>query len=63
VCSSDLLLLNGGADPNGEQLECLFTSALEACERHYQAFQFVAWSGHNAREALEGAMFETQGNA
>jgi hypothetical protein len=57
------LLLNGGAEPTGEQLECLLTSALEACERYYQAFQFVIWAGHGAQEALEGAMFETAGNA
>ncbi len=57
------LLLNGGAEPNGEQLECLLVSALEACELYYQAFQFVTWSGYSAREALEGALFETQGNA
>lgn len=57
------LLLNGGAEPTGEQLECLLTSALEACERYYQAFQFVIWAGHSAQEALEGAMFETAGSA
>ena len=57
------LLLNGGAEPNGEQLECLLVSALEACERYYQAFQFVVWAGRPAREALESALFETQGNA
>ncbi|MEZ5792650.1 MAG: YbjN domain-containing protein [Nitratireductor sp.] len=57
------LLLNGGAEPNGEQLECLLSSALEACERYFQAFQFVVWAGKTAQEALDGALFETQGNA
>ena len=57
------LLLNGGAEPNGEQLECLLVSALEACERYFQAFQFVVWAGRPARESLESALFETQGNA
>jgi hypothetical protein len=57
------LLLNGGAEPTSEQLECLLMSALEACERYYQAFQFVVWAGHPAQEALDGAMFETLGNA
>lgn len=57
------LLLNGGAEPNGEQLEFLLSGALDACERYYQAFQFVAWGGHNARQALEAALFETQGTA
>lgn len=57
------LLLNGGAEPTGEQLECLLASALEACERYYQAFQFVVWAGHDADEALSGALFETRGTA
>jgi hypothetical protein len=57
------LLLNGGAEPNGSQLECLLASAVDAAERYYPAFQYAIWSGHSAREALEAAMFETQGNA
>ena len=57
------LLLNGGATPTGEQLECLMTSALESCERYYQAFQFAIWAGHSAEKSLEGALFETTGNA
>ena len=57
------LLLNGGAEPSGEQLECLLVSALEACERYYQAFQFVVWAGHPAQEAIDGALFETMGSA
>ena len=57
------LMLNGGAVPTGEQLECLMVSALEASERYYQAFQFVVWGGHTAEKALEGALFETQGSA
>lgn len=57
------LMLNGGAIPTGEQLECLMVSALEACERYYQAFQFVVWAGYDAEKAIEGALFETQGSA
>ncbi len=57
------LMLNGGAVPTGEQLECLMVSALEACERYYQAFQFVVWAGHEAEKAIEGALFETYGSA
>jgi hypothetical protein len=57
------LLLNGGAEPTAGQLECLLTSALEACERYFQAFQFVVWAGKPAQEALDGALFETHGNA
>ena len=57
------LLLNGGAEPTGEQLECLLASAIDACERYYQAFQFVVWTGHGARHALDCALFETEGTA
>ncbi|MEM8650097.1 MAG: YbjN domain-containing protein [Pseudomonadota bacterium] len=57
------LMLNGGADPTGEQLECLLASAIEACERYYQAFQFVVWAGHDADEAIKSALFETSGTA
>ena len=57
------LMLNGGAVPTGEQVECLMVSALDACERYYQAFQFVVWAGHTAEKSLEGALFETSGNA
>jgi hypothetical protein len=39
------------------------SAALDACERYYSAFQFVAWAGAGAREALEAAMFETAGEA
>ena len=56
------LMLNGGAEPNGEQLKCLMTSALDACERYYQAFQYVLWAGHSAREAMDCVLFETRGN-
>ncbi len=57
------LLLVGGAQPSGQQCAALLDSALAACERYYQAFQFVLWSGKSAREALEAATFETKGEA
>jgi hypothetical protein len=57
------LLLSGGAEPTSQQVEVLLTSALEACECYYQAFQFVVWSGSTARDALAGVLFETQGCA
>ena len=56
------LLLNGNvATPR--QCEALVHSALEACERYYQAFQFVVWAGKEAREALTSTMFQTEGQA
>ena len=57
------LLLAGGAEPNASQCEAALSAAIAACERYYQAFQFVLWAGKTAREALETAMFETVGQA
>ena len=56
------LLLNGNvATPR--QCEAMVHSALEACERYYQAFQYVVWAGKEAREALTSTMFQTEGQA
>jgi hypothetical protein len=57
------LLLCGGAEPTSRQVEVLLSSALEACECYFQAFQFVVWSGTNARDALSHVLFETAGTA
>jgi len=57
------LLLAGGADPSARQIGTMLTAAIDACDRYHQAFQFVVWAGRSAREALEGALFETMGNA
>ena len=57
------LLLSGGAEASAPQCEALLEAAIEACERHYQAFQFVLWAGKSAKEGLEGAMLETAGEA
>jgi hypothetical protein len=56
------LMLNGTLATNG-QCEALIGAALEACERYYQAFQFVVWAGKESREALASTMFETEGQA
>ena len=57
------LLLSGGVQPSSAQLESVLSNAIAACERHYQAFQFVVWAGKRAREALQASMFETVGEA
>jgi hypothetical protein len=57
------LLLVGGAEPNASQCETVLQIAVNACERYYQAFQFVVWAARGAREALDSAMFETCGKA
>jgi hypothetical protein len=57
------LVLSGGVEATGRQCETLLATALDACERYFPAFQFVVWAGKPARESLEAAMFETQGQA
>ncbi|HEX2147802.1 MAG TPA: YbjN domain-containing protein [Pseudorhizobium sp.] len=57
------LLLAGGAEPTNQQVEVLLSSALEACETYFQAFQFVVWSGMDAKKAMEAVLFETVGEA
>jgi hypothetical protein len=56
------LMLNGALATTG-QCEALLKAAFEACERYYQAFQFVVWAGRDSREALASTMFETEGQA
>lgn len=56
-------LLLSGTVASPRQCEALLTAALEACERYYQAFQFVVWAGKESREALVSTMFETEGQA
>jgi hypothetical protein len=57
------LVLAGGIPAADPQCEAVLGIALDACERHYQAFQFVLWAGKSPREALESIMFETSGQA
>jgi hypothetical protein len=57
------LVLAGGVEASGRQCEVLLDAAIDACERYYQAFQFVVWAGKSAREAMDAAVFETLGEA
>jgi hypothetical protein len=57
------LVLAGGAKASGGQCAAMLDSAIEACDRFYQAFHFVVWAGKSAREAFEAAIFETEGEA
>jgi len=57
------LLLSGGVEPTSQQVESLLATSIEACERYFQAFQFVVWAGKSASEALATVMFETMGRA
>ena len=63
-----LVMFRHGMPLNGTvasvaQCEAMLKAALDACERYYQAFQFVMWAGKPARTALESAMFSTEGQA
>ena len=57
------LVLAGGGTASDGQCEALLGAALNACERYYQAFQFVLWAGKSAAEALDATLFETAGEA
>jgi hypothetical protein len=57
------LVLSDCVEVSLRQCEVLLSAAIDACERHYMAFQFVAWAGEGAQEALAAAMFETAGEA
>jgi hypothetical protein len=57
------LLLTGGIAASRPQCESALGTALEACERYYQAFQFVLWAGKSAGEAIDAILFETSGQA
>lgn len=57
------LILPAGMSASRRQCEVLLSSALDACERYYPAFQFVVWSGNGAHEAMQAATFETAGQA
>ena len=57
------LLLPGGLTASSAQCEAMLSSALNACERYYPALQFVVWAGKSASEAMDAAMFDTQGEA
>ena len=41
----------------------MLNAGVEACQRYFQAFQFVVWAGKSARDALDASLFETTGEA
>jgi hypothetical protein len=57
------LLLTAGIAATPGQCEAVLSIALDACERHFQAFQFVLWAGKTPRQALDATMFQTAGEA
>ncbi|RFC65451.1 hypothetical protein DYI37_06450 [Fulvimarina endophytica] len=63
VIHRNSLLLAGGVEATGAQAEAMLSSAIDQCERFYQAFQFVVWADKSAKDALKVAMFDTVGQA
>ena len=57
------LPLNGGLTATTLQCEAMLAGGVDASERYYPAIQFVVWAGKTAREAMDAAMFETEGEA
>jgi hypothetical protein len=57
------LPLNGGLTATSLQCEAMLTGGVDASERYFPAIQFVVWAGKTAREAMEAAMFDTEGEA
>jgi hypothetical protein len=63
VMYRNALLLTEGTEAGTGQLEAMLGAAVDACERYYQAFQFVLWAGKTPEEALAAVLFETHGEA
>jgi len=57
------LILAGGLEPTTDQCEAAIEAGVQACDRYYQCFNFVLWSGRTAKEALDTALFDTVGEA
>jgi hypothetical protein len=57
------LVLPGGLTASSAQCEIMLSGAIHACERYFPAFQFVVWAGKSAAEAINAAMFDTDGEA
>lgn len=49
--------------PSGGEIRSLMAAAVDAIDRFVPAFNFVVWAGKTPREAMDAAMFETQGEA
>ena len=57
------LLMSGGADPDGRQCEAILKMSVEAATATTRHSISSSGPGKSAREALDSAMFETQGEA
>ena len=46
-----------------KQIEDISLSSIQECDRYYPAFQYVAWGGKSANEAMSHTMLKTDGEA
>ena len=57
------LLLPDGLSATVAQCEAMLVGAVQSCERYFPALQFVVWAGKSAQDAMNAAMFDTEGEA
>ena len=57
------LPLAGRDDVGPAEFEAVFAAAISAADRFLPAFNFLIWAGKSPREALEAALFDTDGEA
>ncbi|MEK7613058.1 MAG: YbjN domain-containing protein [Patescibacteria group bacterium] len=57
------LVLAGQRPVSEAQCMAVLSIALEMCEQYYPAYQYVAWAGKTAQEALDAVSFDTSGTA
>ena len=59
------LLFPGDIRPTSTQCALLLQTAVDTCELHYPAFNFVLWAGKSARESLDAvhALSTVEGEA
>lgn len=51
------------AEPSMGEIQAVVSASVRAAERFIPAFNFLIWAGKTPAEAMEAAMFETQGEA
>ncbi len=50
-------------EPSPGEIRAVMVAAVDAADRFIPAFNFVVWAGKSPQEAIEAAMFETDGEA
>ena len=57
------LPLAGRDEPSEGEVSAVMSAAADAAEKFIPAFNFLIWAGKSPRESMEGALFETHGEA